>query len=147
MYFTSFPIVLDSSVLLKWISKEQEDLLEKSSKLFDLLIEDKIRVFSPELAKYEVGNVLVSKIRRGFISYERAYLALEIFFKLPIVFVAENAQQSQKTLKITKKTKMTYYDASFVSLAEELETKLVTNNYKHQGKFKGVEVIALKDYK
>lgn len=41
---------------------------------------------------------------------------------------------------------ITYYDASFLSLAEQLGAVLVTENVKHQVKSSQVKVIPLKDY-
>ncbi len=51
-----------------------------------------------------------------------------------------------ETYKIAQETNITYYDASFMSLAKQLNATLVTDNIKHQGKATDIKVISLKDY-
>ena len=66
---------------------------------------------------------------------------------LPVKFVSESAVQAEETYKIGEKSKITYYDACFVSLAKLLNAVLVTDNPKHQAKIKDIKVISLKDYR
>ncbi len=54
--------------------------------------------------------------------------------------------EAESTYKIGQELNITYYDASFLSVAQQLGASLVTDNIKHQGKSTKVKVIPLKDY-
>ena len=53
---------------------------------------------------------------------------------------------AELTYKTGQELNITFYDASFLSVAEQLGATLVTDNVKHQGKSTKVKVIPLKDY-
>lgn len=142
-------VVVDSSVMVKWINRENEQNLDKSDKILLDVESRKTTVFAPELAKYEVGNTLLKK---GLETYQ-AFHSLGTVYGLPIQFVSETETLALETYEMAKEirssgnTKFTYYDASFAAVAKQEDATLVTDNPKHQAKIKGVRVIALKDYK
>ena len=97
----------------------------------------------PELAKYEVGNALLNKKMNAIKSRE----ALSGFYDISIQFFPQDEKQAFNSMNIALKHNITFYDASFIALAEKLQATLVTDNVKHQGKYKGkIKVIALKDF-
>jgi predicted nucleic acid-binding protein len=98
---------------------------------------------APELAKYEVGNVLISG---KHLTIKQASFVLEQFYKIPITFVEESLISSKETFKIAVESKITFYDSSFITLALQYNATLVTDNFKHQGKFDKIKVIALAEY-
>jgi predicted nucleic acid-binding protein len=134
--------VVDSSVIVKWVNSVDEKYLEQSDKLADDCRKGKIKLLAPELAKYEVGNVLWKKN----LDLPMAKASLGTVYASPVEFVRQNESQAMRALEIAADTGITFYDASFISLAESLEAELVTDNPKHQKKFGGVKVVALKDY-
>lgn len=60
--------------------------------------------------------------------------------------MTESEQQAQETYSLAHNFKISYYDASFMSLAKQYNATLVTDNVKHQGKDTSIKVVTLKDY-
>lgn len=140
---TLTPIVVDSSVIIKWLSQDRENYLKESDKILEDAQNNKIILIAPELAKYEAGNVLlVGK----HLSIEQAKIVLSRFYELPLSFISESKELSETTFKLAYDLGITYYDASFLSIAEKYGASLVTENIKHQGKALDIKVTALKDY-
>jgi|SRR3990170_7074769 len=138
-------VVIDSSVAIKWLNQKDEKNLQQAEALFLKAVKDNtIQLLTPELAKYEVGNVLsvAKKLEDKLLSE-----ALKFFYSIPIKFIRDSLELSQIATKIVKDYNITYYDAAFLSLAKQENATLVTDNPKHQAKIKGVKVVALKDYK
>ena len=135
-------LIIDSSVIVKWLNKTKEQNLFQADKILQQLHNNEVDLFAPELAKYEVGNVLITK----GITIEEAEVSLNTLYSFPITFVTESMDIAGQTYNISNKFGITYYDASFLSLAKLYKATLVTENIKHQGKTKDIKVVALKDY-
>lgn len=136
------PLIIDSSVIIKWLNKTKEEYLEQADKLLSQAKIGEVELFAPELAKYEIGNVLITKK----VSSDDAKTLLAILYSFPINFVAETENLAKETFALAEYLGITYYDASFLSLATQYNATLVTDNIKHQGKNSGIKVISLKDY-
>ena len=138
-------LVLDSSVLVKWVTSNNEELVKEARDILRFTQKQKVKIFVPELTKFEVGNALWKKD----IVYSEAAFDLELFYHFPIEFVSWNKELAKRTLAIAIHEKITYYDASFIALAEDLKATLVTDNPKHQKKSLAskIKVVALKEYK
>ncbi len=136
-------VVVDTSVAVKWVSFSQEDGLDKADAILRMAVEKKIEIHMPELAKYEIGNVLLHKK----IPAESKVDALSFFLNLPIFFTSFDSHLMKNSQEIAMSSLMTFYDASFVALARKLECPLITDNYKDQSKSKAttVEVVKLAD--
>lgn len=137
-------IVCDSSVIVKWLTAQNERRLKQANKILTDAQKGNIEIFAPELAKYEVGNTLLTGKRFPLKDTRISLLSL---YSLPIKFVSESYTQSQETYKIGEKSKITYYDACFISLAKFLDATLVTDNPKHQIKAEDAKVITLASYR
>lgn len=135
-------IVVDASVMVKWLRSEKEDLLDHADKLLTDFKQGKVELYAPELSKYEVGNVLVK--RKLFIDEAKA--SLISYYNLPINFIAESKELAQNTYKFADELHITYYDGAYLSLAGEIDAILVTENIKHLGKAKEIKVIPLSQY-
>ena len=136
-------IVVDSSVIIKWISQDNEKHLDKVDKILEDAQKNKILLITPELARYEIGNVLLFGKN---LSLEQAKIALTEFYKLPVSFIPESEELSKETFKLAFNLKITYYYASFLALAKLYNAILVTDNTKHQGRNSNIKVTALTDY-
>ena len=136
-------VVVDSSVTVKWINQIDEELLDQADTLLKDVQLGSINLIAPELSKYEIGNALIRKN----LELPQAYESLGTVYQLPITFLPESEELARETYKIAQEYKVTYYDASFMALAEQQNTILVTDNIKHQGKSSKIKVIPLKDYK
>ena len=140
---TTQKVVIDSSVILKWLSNDNEKYIDVADKILQDAQKGKIELFAPELAKYEVGNVLLYSKK---LSSKQAHIIFNKFYNLPLSFIIESEKLANETYNIASKLEITYYDASFLSLAKQHEAILVTENIKHQGKTTGIKVISLADY-
>jgi len=74
--------------------------------------------------------------------------SLATYHHIPIQFIAQDEQQAKDAMRIAYENKITFYDASFIALAKDQKADLVTDNPKHQNKYKGKEVriVPLKNY-
>lgn len=136
-------IIVDSSVIIKWLSSDKEQHLDSANKLLEDALDEKIEILVPELVKYEVGNTLLFSKK---LSSQEGTEVLAYFYTLPITFVTESEDVATKTFNMALNSGITYYDASFMSLAKQYNATLVTDNIKHQGKDLSIKVVSLKDY-
>lgn len=135
--------VVDSSVIIKWLNTDNERSLEQSDKLLQKARNGEIYLVAPELAKYEVGNVL---LRGKQLTPAQAKISLGTVYTLPITYVADSQELAEETYSLAHDLGITYYDASFMSLAKQLDAVLVTENIKHQAKSERIKVTSIKDY-
>lgn len=136
-------IVVDTSVFIKWLSQDKEKNLDFANKLLEDALDSKVEILAPEIAKYEVGNALLFSKK---LSSKQASIVLEQLYTLPIHFITESNDLAKQTYDLAYTLGITYYDASFLSIAKQYDAILVTENIKHQGKTKEIKVISLKDY-
>lgn len=135
-------VVVDSSVTVKWINQIDEKLLDQADKLLTDAQNGSVTLLAPELSKYEIGNALLKKQ----LDLPLAYKSLGTVYQLPISFVTESEELAKQTYTIAEQTGITYYDASFMALAKQEGAILVTDNMKHQGKTKDIQVRSLAEY-
>lgn len=135
--------VVDSSVIVKWISSEGELLLKQSDLLLEHTRRRSYTLLAPELAKYEVGNAI---LRKTFLLPQKI-ACLENLATLPLQYIPLSADDAIKSLEIAQHHTITFYDAVFIVLAKRSGCPLITDNPKHQQKTKEVKVIPLKDYR
>lgn len=136
------PVVVDSSVTVKWLNQIDEGLLSQADKLLSDAQTGSVSLLAPELSKYEIGNALLNKR----LALPMAYESLGTVYQLPVTFVSESEELAKQTYKVAIQDGITYYDASFIALAQQENATLVTENIKHQGKSQGVKVTPLRDY-
>ena len=137
------PLVIDSSVAVKWLNKQNEKYTAQADKILKDVQEEKAYLIMPELAKYEVGNALLYKQ----IPLQNTLGSLSTYYHIPIQFISQDREQAQNAMQISHENKVTFYDASFMALAKEQKADLITDNPKHhKGKISGLNVISLKDY-
>src|SRR6266542_4108549 len=56
-------IVVDTSVLIKWIKSRDEELVPEARKLLEQIEKRSLQVVVPALLLYEIGNILLLKTR------------------------------------------------------------------------------------
>lgn len=135
--------VVDTSIIIKWLNSDNEQNLDQSDKLLQKARDGDIELVAPELAKYEVGNVLLKGKK---LTPNQARTSLGTVYTLPITYVADTLELATETYSLAHDLGITYYDASFMSLARQQDAVLVTENIKHQSKAKNVKVMSIKDY-
>ncbi len=136
-------LVTDTSVFIKWLNQDNEQNLENADKILEDVRAGHTTIIVPELIKYEIGNVL---LKGKQLTPNQAHISLETAYSLPVIFVTESEQQARETYNLAHNLGVSYYDASFMSLAKQYNATLVTDNIKHQGKDSSIKVVALKDY-
>lgn len=138
------PLVIDTSVAVKWLNKQDEKYTSQSDKILKDVQEEKVYLIMPELAKYEIGNALLYKQ----MSLPNTFGSLATYYSIPIQFIPQDQPQAQNAIQIALENQVTFYDASFMALAREQKADLITDNSKHQKKkISGLKVISLKNYK
>jgi predicted nucleic acid-binding protein len=113
------PIVVDSSVALKWFVPEV--LSDRAARLLD----GRHELLAPDLLIPECGNVLWKKIARGEISMEDARAILQAIVRAPIRIVPSGAL-AEGALEIASAFRRSLYDGLFVALAVAGDCELVT---------------------
>lgn len=136
-------LVIDTSVFVKWLNQNREENLGSADKILQDVKSGQVELIAPELVKYEVGNVL---LKGKQLTPDQAYISLGTAYALPVTFVSESEESAHETYSLAHNLNVTYYDASFISLAKQYNATLVTDNIKDQGKKSNIKVISLKDY-
>jgi predicted nucleic acid-binding protein len=85
---------------------------------------------APSLLPYEIVSVAGGKVRRGEIPAETAAMALEAFVR---VSIALHDPDCLEVFRLTVRTRLTAYDAVYLSLAHSLSADLVTLDAKLAG--------------
>jgi predicted nucleic acid-binding protein len=70
-------IVVDTSVLIKWFKRRDEELLSEALNLLKEIEAQHVEVHVPALLLYEVGNILLLKTRLGLTALDEAIEGLE----------------------------------------------------------------------
>lgn len=136
-------IVVDSSVIVKWLSAQDEKHLEQTDQLLRDTQAGKVELYSSELAKFEVADAL---LKGKSLKFPQAKIALSTLYQLPIEFAPETQKSARSAYQLGEKLNITYYDATFIALAKHLQVPLVTDNVKHQDKSATAKVIPLSEY-
>lgn len=136
-------LVVDSSVIVKWLSRTKEEHVERAAAIIDVMGRGECPVYTSELRKYEVANALLKGKR---LSVRQAAQALELLYSFPLQFVVASKDDADCTYAIAHAAGITFYDAVFLALAKTLSAPLVTDNVRHQCRVPGVTVIPLAEY-
>ena len=137
-------LIVDTSVIIKWLNHINEQHLQQAKRLLDRMEAGIVEIFAPELVKYEVGNAL---LKGKQLRIPEAEDALDAFGKLPLHIVPTELDHLPEVYELAQRYTMTFYDASFVHIAQLAHVPLITDNPKHQKKVEGVTVIPLSSYK
>lgn len=136
-------IVVDNSVITKWLSSVKENNLEEADLLLTRATEHKLQLYAPEMCKYEAGNTI---LRGKALDIPQGIATLTAFYSLPITFLPENMTRMATTYALANEHKLTYYDATYLTLAKELGATLITAD-KEQASTKLVKTILISDYR
>jgi predicted nucleic acid-binding protein len=120
---TAGKIVVDTSVLIKWFKTRDEDLLKEARALLDAVETRALEVHVPALLLYEVGNILLLKTRLGLAGLHDVIERLEA---LPFIVVPPATPLLKRAARLGRELELTFYDASFLALAAELDCPYIT---------------------
>ncbi len=116
-------IVVDSSVLIKWIKTKDEELVNEARRLLTEIERRPLEVHVPALLLYEVGNILLLKTDLESAGLNEAISNLEA---LPFAVAPPATPLLKRAARLGKEFNLTFYDASFLALAVELDCPFVT---------------------
>jgi predicted nucleic acid-binding protein len=116
-------IVIDTSVLIKWFKTRDEDLLKEARALLEEVETRPLDVHVPALLLYEVGNILLVKTRLGSVGLDNAIERLET---LPFIVAPPATPLLKRAARLGRELALTFYDASFLALAVELDCPYIT---------------------
>jgi len=116
-------IVVDTSVLIKWIKTKDEELVNEARRLLTEIERRPLEVHVPALLLYEVGNILLLKTDLESAGLNDAISNLET---LPFTVAPPATPLLRRAARLGKKFNLTFYDASFLALAVELDCPFVT---------------------
>lgn len=137
-------IIIDSSVVLKWFFPEEEYSREALEIKKDFA-EKKIIISVPILLFYEVGNVLKSSVKSSRVNSRKAKIAYEWFTNIEFIIYSSEELFKEAFEKATA-LDITFYDASYVVLAEYLKFPFYTADKKLLQKANGKYLYHLKEY-
>ncbi len=132
-------IVLDASVVLKWIFGD-EDGGDRAARLRDAHVEGHETVAVPDLLFFEVGNVLATKTRLPEAAIAEAFSLLWNFSLERFDF---GLVEFQAGLALSRKYKITLYDAAYIELSRRLKCTFVTADKKLFEKVKNIKSVEL----
>ena len=98
-------IVVDTSVIIKWLNQTNEKNIDKADKLMEDALKGGIEIFAPELAKYELGNVL---LKGKQLVLEEAHVSSSTVYSLPIRFINETEDSARETYDLAFNLGITY---------------------------------------
>jgi len=115
--------VIDASVAAKLFIIE--DHSEKAMEIMNAHSKGYLSLFAPTLILYELGNTFW---KHPQITPEKAYAFLRKFLDLQVnlVDIYSDDDLLKNVCKISKSEDVTFYDASYMAMAEKYETKMIT---------------------
>lgn len=116
-------IVVDTSVLIKWFKTRDEDLVKEARTLLGDVETRPLEVHVPALLLYETGNVLLLKTRLGPAALDDTIEQLET---LPFIVAPPATPLLKRAARLGRELALTFYDASFLALAIELDCPYIT---------------------
>ncbi|HEX6084926.1 MAG TPA: type II toxin-antitoxin system VapC family toxin [Thermoanaerobaculia bacterium] len=116
---------MDASVAFKWLIPDaaEEDVPAAKALLIDHM-EGRLQIAVPSLLYYEVANILL--FGRSRPPVDEAAEALGDLFSMPLTVVGPQPDGADEALRLASRHGLSYYDATYVALAEALDCSLVT---------------------
>lgn len=137
-------IILDSSVIAKWLFPTEEDS-EVALKIKEDFAQNKVTISVPVLMFYEINNLLRTAVKRFRIDEKEVRLVYASLLNLN--FVAYSSRDLfASTLEKATKLNISSYDASYIALAEFLDVPFYASDEKLLNKVKSNLVRDLKQY-
>lgn len=132
-------IVLDSSVILKWIFDEEE-AYERAIKYRQMHMTGEELVVVPALFFYEIANVLSTKAR---LSEPEAADFFVTFWDFDFEVYNPGMEDFLSGIALSKRYRISLYDAVYVGLAGKLKCNFVTSDKRLYERMRGLKEVRL----
>lgn len=132
-------IVLDASVVLKWIF-DDEDGGKRAARFKDDHAAGQEIIAVPDLLFYEIGNVLTTKTR---LSEEAVTEAFALLWDFQLERFDFGLEEFLGGVALSRKHKITLYDAAYMELSWRLKCRFVTADKKLYEKIKSIKTVEL----
>lgn len=117
--------VPDASVILKWVlGDEQEPDQDMAVGILNAWVKGEVDLSTPVIWQYEVGNFLGREMP------EAAMEKMELLLNLKIKSVDLTVNMFRRCFEWMEKYKVTFYDASYLAVACETQSTLITADEK-----------------
>ncbi len=121
--------VVDASVVVDWVAPDV-DARAPARQLLNVLAAEGARLMAPGLLMEEVGNALLTGVRRGRWDGAAADVAFGLLRSLPITLRDEPGDLDRAWDLSRRHDEHPIYDMVYVALAERLGEKLITADEK-----------------
>ncbi len=117
-------VVIDTSVVLKWIRKEKmEKYVKEAKKLRDYYLKGIVEIIIPDFIFYEFTNVLRYKVD---LTEEEIYEGVKSLFDMGFEIKQADPETIKESVYISFKYAIPITEAYYVALAEKEKAFLVT---------------------
>lgn len=115
--------VLDTSVVIKWFHRDNEEDADKALLLRQAYLEGALKVIVPDLLIYEFGNFL--RYKSGLKPGDML-ASIRALWSLGMEIHQIDSVLSELIVELASRHGITAYDAAFVALSQSLSAPLVT---------------------
>lgn len=137
-------LVVDSSVIVKWFVKKDEQDLARAMWLKNQFLAGKCNLVVPDLIFYEIANVL--KTKKEF-RQKTVLKAINLLFDYRFQSVWPSSTTFVSAAGIAYKHQLSVYDAVYLAIAKETGYPFLTADKKLLIKEDNLDVCLLKDLK
>jgi len=117
--------VVDASVAFKWLIPDAtEDDVPAAKALLVEHLEGRTKIIIPPLLYYEVGNILL--FGRSRPPVEQIVEVFTGLYSIPLEVASLSLVSAEITLRLASLRGLSFYDATYVALAEMLDCPLIT---------------------
>ena len=118
-------IVLDASIGMKWFKYENESNIDLANKLLQQQFQNEIEIIVPDLFFFEIINTLLNE---KYINVNDLYSASESLHLMSMKVISTNKKIIDTSISIADKTKLTFYDSLYISVAISEQALLLTED-------------------
>lgn len=131
-------LILDASVVIRWFLEEK--LSERAIGYRRQHLNGEISLVAPSLLAFEIINALCTK---SGVSLEAVLSAIEVFYFTGIKEYFLTEELAKRAATLSKKHKVSVYDASYLVLAQNLDCQFITADGKLHQKTKSLKLVKL----
>lgn len=123
-------IVLDASVIIKWIKPQNEKSLDTANEYFVKQLQGQIRVCAPSLIEYELHNTI------SRLTDKNPPVLLTFIKNLDITLIPLSDSLTSNGYDLVHQYSISFYDAVYIAVAKSLDCSMITADKKLVNKVK-----------